>query len=223
MDTQSLIRRKIAEISAVADQLPVITIIHNMPAGFTVEYMSQRGLQFLRTSLPELKAMKTDYHDRYFNPRDAAYYVPRIHQLLEQNRPDEVLTFFQQVRSAPGEEWQWYLSSIRILLRDAQNQPLLTITQTIHIDPELHLTKKVDQMLRESIFFRDHYPLYQSLSRREREVLELLGRAMTNKEIAAALYLSVNTVESHKKNLKSKLGVRDSTELLQFARAFTVS
>jgi DNA-binding NarL/FixJ family response regulator len=57
----------------------------------------------------------------------------------------------------------------------------------------------------------------QTLTDRELEVLRLLGRARTVREIATALHLSPKTVETHKVNLMHKLGIRSSAELLRFA------
>lgn len=48
-----------------------------------------------------------------------------------------------------------------------------------------------------------------SLSNREQQVLQLISCELTSKEIAAKLYLSSHTVESHKRNIKSKLDVRN--------------
>lgn len=45
------------------------------------------------------------------------------------------------------------------------------------------------------------------LSEREREVLVLLGRVLTNREIADELYLSVNTIKSHVAKVFAKLAV----------------
>ncbi|MGA4643800.1 response regulator [Limisphaera sp. 4302-co] len=57
----------------------------------------------------------------------------------------------------------------------------------------------------------------QALTDRELEVLRLLGRARTVREIAATLHLSPKTVETHKVNLMRKLGLKSSAELLRFA------
>jgi LuxR family maltose regulon positive regulatory protein len=59
-----------------------------------------------------------------------------------------------------------------------------------------------------------HQPLIEPLSERELEVLRLLSQRLTYDEIAQALYLSVNTVKTHARNIYGKLSVnrrRDAT------------
>jgi DNA-binding NarL/FixJ family response regulator len=51
------------------------------------------------------------------------------------------------------------------------------------------------------------------LSEREREIAELVARGRSNKEVAAALYLSAKTVENNLSRIYAKLGVRTRTEL----------
>jgi two-component system response regulator FixJ len=57
------------------------------------------------------------------------------------------------------------------------------------------------------------------VTRREREVLELVGRGLHAKEIARALSISARTVEVHKAHLMTKLEVRNVSELVRFALA----
>jgi len=57
----------------------------------------------------------------------------------------------------------------------------------------------------------------ENLSAREREVLEQVSRGATNKEIAAALYISENTVNYHMKNILSKLHLRNRAEVVGWA------
>lgn len=58
---------------------------------------------------------------------------------------------------------------------------------------------------------RDPSPV-ESLTERELEVARLLARGLANDEIAAALFVSLNTVKTHLKNVYAKLGVRTRTE-----------
>ena len=54
--------------------------------------------------------------------------------------------------------------------------------------------------------------LYDTLSEREREVLNLIATGMTNAQIAERLVISERTVKSHVNNILSKLGVTDRTQ-----------
>ncbi|MFD0960368.1 response regulator transcription factor [Paenibacillus chungangensis] len=58
---------------------------------------------------------------------------------------------------------------------------------------------------------------YDSLSDREKEILGWLAKGYTNKEIAANLYISVKTVETHKSHLMDKLGLKSRPDLVKFA------
>jgi len=58
---------------------------------------------------------------------------------------------------------------------------------------------------------------WDTLTRREREVLKLIGEGYKNKEIADYLCLSVKTVETHRANLMRKLDLHDVSALTTFA------
>jgi DNA-binding NarL/FixJ family response regulator len=55
------------------------------------------------------------------------------------------------------------------------------------------------------------------LTSREQEVLHHIANGESNKQIAKALDLSVRTVETHRLNIKRKLGIEGQAELIKFA------
>ncbi|HUG66498.1 MAG TPA: response regulator transcription factor [Pirellulaceae bacterium] len=63
----------------------------------------------------------------------------------------------------------------------------------------------------------------ESLTDRELEVFRLLGDGQTTKQIAQFLKLSVKTIESHRENIKSKLGLANAAELTRHAVEFVLS
>jgi len=64
--------------------------------------------------------------------------------------------------------------------------------------------------------------LIEPLSERELEVLQLIAEGLTNQEIAARLFLALNTVKSHCGNIYSKLGVHSRTQAVARARALGI-
>jgi DNA-binding NarL/FixJ family response regulator len=59
--------------------------------------------------------------------------------------------------------------------------------------------------------------LFGSLTSRQREVLQLVAEGRPAKEIASLLYISVKTVEFHKKHILSELNLRSTAELIRYA------
>ncbi len=55
------------------------------------------------------------------------------------------------------------------------------------------------------------------LTKRESEVLEQVASGKTNTEVAAVLFISVKTVETHKTNILDKLGLKNTVELVKYA------
>jgi two-component system response regulator DevR len=64
---------------------------------------------------------------------------------------------------------------------------------------------------------RTQRSLGEDLSDREREILGLLARGMTNKVIAAELFLSVNTIRNHVQSVLAKLGAHSKLEAVSTA------
>ena len=60
------------------------------------------------------------------------------------------------------------------------------------------------------------------LSSREKEVLQLIADGMTNPQMATTLFLSLHTVDSHRKNLLTKFGVNNTAGLIKLAVKFNM-
>jgi LuxR family maltose regulon positive regulatory protein len=71
-------------------------------------------------------------------------------------------------------------------------------------------------------FQTDLFGLIEPLSDRELEVLQRIAEGLTNREIADRLYLSLNTVKVHTRNIYGKLGVKSRTQAVARARELAV-
>jgi DNA-binding NarL/FixJ family response regulator len=60
-----------------------------------------------------------------------------------------------------------------------------------------------------------------SLTDRELEVFDLIGRGQSTAAIAEQLGVSIKTIETYRSNIKTKLNLKDATELIRFAATWT--
>lgn len=104
-----------------------------------------------------------------------------------------------------------------------KNAPIAELSMAIHeaINGRPYFTKEIDVSDKESNFRHtitiNDIKIDEILTKREIEVLRLICREFSNSEIAEKLFLSVGTIETHRKNIISKLGVNNTVGLVKFA------
>ncbi len=199
--------------------LPTIVIIHDI-RDWSVVYMSSNGLSILGLTLDQIRNMAADYHQRFFNQDDSKDYVPKIFGLLERNSDREMVSYFQQVRPSEKHEWTWYASCSKIFLRGHDNKPLLTITTATPIDQKHYINAKVERILQERAFLETNQHQFQALTNREKQILRLLAKGLSSQDIAKTLFISEATVNTHRRNLRSKLNAETPYDIIRFAQAF---
>lgn len=82
---------------------------------------------------------------------------------------------------------------------------------------ETYLSPPVSKPLIDAYVRRTHAGHPENLSPRQSEVLQLIARGKTTKEVALALNISVKTVETHRAALMKRIGVRDVAGLVRYA------
>ncbi|MGK7391133.1 MAG: response regulator transcription factor [Candidatus Cyclobacteriaceae bacterium M2_1C_046] len=213
------VQNKIKELSSIAETLPCTVIIHRIP-DFKVLYVSERGLKQLNQKWEEVVGLSSEeYHARYFNEEDSKDYVPKIFNLIQRNTDEEV-TFFQQVRTSKEREWDWYMSAVRIFARNDKGEPIACITTALKVDPDHFFTTKAVRLLEENSFIRKNYKKFSNLTERETEVLKLIALGKSTSEIAAELFISIDTAQTHRRNMRKKLKAENNFDIAMYARAF---
>ncbi len=99
------------------------------------------------------------------------------------------------------------------LLKNADNHEILKAIEIV-FKGNKYLTLEAEKSLRYENELLNKLP---KLTKRENEVLVLIAEGLTNAQISEKLFISIDTVDSHRKNLYSKLNVNNTAMLIKFA------
>ncbi|MEO5891166.1 MAG: response regulator transcription factor [Ferruginibacter sp.] len=99
------------------------------------------------------------------------------------------------------------------LLKDASPETIVKAIETVYTGTQF-LQEELKQQLLNSL--SESNPK-QIVTRREKEILQLIVDEFTNQEIADKLFLSLRTVENHRNNLLQKLDVKNTAGLVKIA------
>jgi DNA-binding NarL/FixJ family response regulator len=99
------------------------------------------------------------------------------------------------------------------LLKDANPETIINAIETVY-GGEQYIQEQLRQQLLNSLSAGN---AKQIVTRREKEILQLIVDEFTNQEIADKLFLSLRTVENHRNNLLQKLDVKNTAGLVKIA------
>ncbi|MEO7315172.1 MAG: helix-turn-helix transcriptional regulator [Ginsengibacter sp.] len=217
---QQQIDSKIAHIITFENEIPGILVIHNL-RDFSVVHMSEAGLKILQTNLQDMKALGLDYYKRYLSP-DSYEYLSKFMDLIGSSKDGEDISFLQQIRANENEEWKWYASNSKIFFRDENGLPLLSISYVIPITGKQFFGSKIQRAFNENIFLKKNQHLFATLTKREKEILIQMALSKSSEEIAEKNNISKATVDTHRRNIRKKIGFENFYEIVSFAQAFNL-
>jgi DNA-binding NarL/FixJ family response regulator len=105
------------------------------------------------------------------------------------------------------------LGADAFLLKDADPDELIFTINEVFEGRYVKNFERVIQQSNQAPFFDAFREKYR-LSRREAQILKMISEGMPNKEIADTLSLSVQTIETHRKNINQKLQVSSLMDLI---------
>ncbi len=150
--------------------------------------------------------------------------IPRVHGLEVVRRlRDESLTTRILVLSMNAEE-PYVVEALRCgalgyVLKDCATSNLVDAIRSVAAGRR-YLSPALAQRAIDALFEHRAAPgldPYDTLTERERLVLQLAAEGLGNPEVATRLFISPRTAESHRANLMRKLGLKSQTDLVRYA------
>ncbi|RZL13309.1 MAG: LuxR family transcriptional regulator, partial [Pedobacter sp.] len=129
---------------------------------------------------------------------------------------EEVTGFYQKVRRDINAPWtQFYLSGK--LLKGCHGSFIFMGNE---VGDRKNGICQANQLLNTESISLVTFQRFNSLSKREKEILKLMAEGYQNKEIADRLSIAPFTVQTHRKNIKAKLEIKNMRELIRVSDLF---
>lgn len=149
------------------------------------------------------------------HPDFLKYKIPEFLKLYQEGDANKVFSAFQQARKNVKVPYENFLTVSKILQKE---EALFNIS--IPINDMNYIVKKIERIIEEEVFFRKHFNIFMSLSKREKEILQMVAHGLTNNEIGDQLFISKHTVRTHRNQINQKLNIRHFRDVIKYAQAF---
>lgn len=85
-----------------------------------------------------------------------------------------------------------------------------------------HTIRSLNHLIKENNFINSNILKYSALTRREKEIMVVFSRGLKHQEAADELYISVETLRTHWRNIKRKLEIKSIADVINYVRAFNM-
>ncbi|TDO20322.1 LuxR C-terminal-related transcriptional regulator [Pedobacter duraquae] len=203
-------------IETLGDYLPGLLLINDM-ANMENIYMNNTGCQFLNQSRKEINELGSAYFKSDSFCKDEMDWIAKDFTALAKRNDDaEVRGFYQKARRNKNAEWTRYYLSGKIL----KGCPGCFVYIGVEIARQQNLISNINKQFDISPITPVSFQRFSTLTKREKEILFLIADGHANKQISDRLFISVFTVETHRKNINKKLGTKKLSELLRTSDLF---
>jgi DNA-binding CsgD family transcriptional regulator len=205
----------------VTDRYIIISHSFDVILGYSSVYIMDNGIHEYASYLK--KEDLNIYNTRVFPDN-----LKVLNSIAPEKQKEYVFTTNYRVRNRKGEVLS-FIEKYMYIRSTPEGLPIISLgfgfdisdiksdTKIVHTVKHIHtngFNSANEYLLKNYYFVKDKDGL---LSRRELEVLKWICEGMTSQEIADKLFISINTVHNHKKNMREKTNCKSIAELLSYA------
>lgn len=200
-DDHEIFSKGLAKILSLESDMEVVGSVHNGEKLLEALAQMEIDVLLLDVQLPDKEPEVLISEIRKYYPSLPVMYLTLlrgtrfVHRLMKYNIQGYVL------KNAPLEELTFAIRTV------AQGQ--------LYFSPEINITGVEDDHKNTLTFPNEK--IAEILSNREIEIMKLVCQEYSSADIAAKLFLSISTVDTHRKNILIKLGVNNTVGLVKYA------
>lgn len=213
--------KNILRIEDVGDSLPGSVMVQDLSI-MTNTYMNRYGCDFLRRSSEDLLQMGSEYFNEFFPSEEIRVLKRELTQFIREEDSSKMHSFYQRVRPGKNNDYTWYFTTSRLYPTALSDNPFKMIHIAVQADMLSYAGKKLNKLVEDDLFIRKNLRRFCLLSTREKEIICEIVEGRSSAQIAEKLFISIHTVNAHRKNIIHKLEVSSLSQLIRFAVCFAL-
>lgn len=182
-----------------------------------IKYMNPKGIETFDVPLEYVQENGAAFFEKFIRRDSIENIFPRFIQFYDQNDSGRTYADCQFILDPRKNEFYQILTVTKVV-KDLDG--LMSMSMPVHeLGPNM---KKVKNLIGTDPYYETHFQKFQSLTNREKQILQLIAIGKTNGEIAAQLIISVHTVRTHRNHIWRKLQISRLTDAIKIAEAFSL-
>lgn len=215
------IHKNALRIEDIGDYIPGSVMVQDL-SSLTNTYMNRNGCDILRHSSEELQSLGPEYFSRFFPVDEMNLLKEELYHFAMEKDVSKIYSFFQQVKSDEESDYTWYYTTSRIYPSADQDGGIKMMHIAVPANTLSYVGRKLNNLVEDELFIRRNLRKFSLLSLREKEVFRLIVEGKSSVEIADGLFISIHTVNNHRKNIIHKLETTSLSHLIKFAITFCI-
>ncbi|MBR0570435.1 helix-turn-helix transcriptional regulator [Microvirga sp. STS03] len=198
-------------------------VIHEVPANIYISDL-EKGLTWCNKTNEE----SLGYTLEEIREMGGLEYMYKIVHPEDHNIPDDSITHYQNFEGAEyggvfrakhkdEKEYKWFIGWAKAFSKKGPDEVKELLCVDVDMSPRMNTDTQLVQALRDNLKQKNKL-LIKCLRKREIEVLDLVCKGFNSKEIADKLFISPNTVSTHRKHIQQKLGTANVADLVSLGK-----
>lgn len=208
-------RRKI-NLTELADSIQGYAQINRLDT-FELIYANKNWENYFNLRLGEIIKPDFDFEKEHYCELTREKTLPEIIDFGKKQGENKVFGYFQKIRKNKDSD---FVNFICFTQKYKKQNCFLTILFPVKVFGESANALNVFMDYNE--FIQNNYSKITLLTRRETEILHLIGLGKKRNSICKILNISKHTVDNHRKHIRNKLCIKNSAEFYQYVFAFNL-
>lgn len=201
------------KMDKLCEGFPYFVAVVHIPSIMPV-YFCRRSREYLGMPNLDFNKMSMTFYKKVLHPDNGQVFQLGIYHFFSQ--PYELFSMTYKI-NVPDQGWRWLYGVSKMLTKEEAGGALYTITVLCDVESLFEAQLDNPDNPHQALLTKEEKMRYLLLTTREKEVLQLISKELSAKEISAQLFISEHTIKSHRKSILKKLKIKSSVGMVKYA------